>query len=115
MTANLDTQLPEEIDPNTFQFEFYEGQGIYKSDASYFYTKSQNIDFYCPEIKNSQLEKDINEDEYLQKNFENKITLTFETYNFDIFVFTPYMLINKTKISLIFGEINSRKKDDGLV
>jgi hypothetical protein len=112
----MDRQLPEEIDPNTFQFEFYEGKGLYRSEPSYFYTKNQDINFYCPDInKNPRLEEAFNEDEYLLKNFENKITLAFEAYKFDVFVYTPYMIINKTTLSLIFGEINSNKNDEGLV
>jgi hypothetical protein len=61
------------------------------------------------------MEMNIEEGEHPQKNIENKITLAFETYKFDIFVYTPYMIINKTALSLIFGEITSRKDDPGLV
>lgn len=47
--------------------------------------------------------------------YENKITITFEAYNFNILVYTPYMLINKTKLNLVFGQKGKNKNKDDLI
>jgi len=102
----------DEIKPNMYEFEFYDGKSWYKTEPQYFLTKTQELDFECQDGI-SEIKMILTEEQ--MEMYENKITITFEAYNFNILVYTPYMLINKTKLNLVFGQKGKNKNKDDLI
>ena len=95
------------IEPDRYIFEFYDGRLLYQTAPSHFQTQTQVLDFICQggdEFRNSQ-------EEGLPEPAENKISLTFEADKFNVTIFTPFMLINKTSQDLIFGQKKSNVDD----
>jgi hypothetical protein len=48
-----------------------------------------------------------------EEQIENYVNITFENFKFDVLVFSPYLIINKTEQTLYFGERDS--KEDNLL
>ena len=103
-----DKQLKEDIKTelklNKYIFRFEDDDGILlDSYPDYFYSSTHDYKFLKAE--------DDEEDEEDNENQENKaIFLKFEVIKFNTFVYTPYILINKTDIPLVFGE--KKKKNN---
>ena len=49
------------------------------------------------------------------EQLDNSITLKFERNKFNIFVYSPFMIINKTKLNLVFGQKGKTKNDEDLI
>lgn len=93
------------MEPNQFEFEFEDdGRVLFQTKPMYFYTTTHTYKFICQET------------ELLDDNVEEKqicLQITFENSKYDILVYSPYMLVNKTEQRLYFGEKDSKK--DNLV
>jgi hypothetical protein len=84
-----------EVKLNKYVLKFVDdGNVVYVSDADYFFSFNRDYAFY-PETPE---ENEEDEDR------EEPVVLKFEITNFNYFIYTPYMLINKTDMPIYFGE-----------
>ncbi|CAI2359786.1 unnamed protein product [Moneuplotes crassus] len=90
-----------EVSLNQYKFKFLDdGNMVYASTPDYFYSNKKDYKFYPEDL-------DGNES---QKEEEEPVTLTFEIIKFNTFIYTPYVIINKTDIPMKFGEKGGKKK-----
>lgn len=77
----------------------------YKSPPRLFYSYSEKVEFKCTEVLEAEsalVKKD-------EKDQSDIIWINFEVYKFDLLIYAPYMLVNKTDQILYFGDKTSKK------
>jgi len=91
-----------EVTLNKYILKFVDdGNVVYVSNSDNFYSEKKDYKFY-PD--------DMNDNES-QREDEGPVTLTLEVLKFNTFIYTPYILINKTDIPIRFGEKGAKEKN----
>ena len=105
-TKNRNKIYEGEVVFNKYVFKFIDdGNIVFQSEPDYFYSIKKDYKFYTEGAGG-------NDDEEEQ---DQPVVLTFDVIKFNTFVYTPYMLINKTDIPFYFGEKGSKFNNSTLV
>lgn len=86
---------------NKYVFSFEEDDNVlYQTKPIYIISENKKVDFLCKYRKDSKSEE-----------VELKITLNYDAINFDVFLYSPYTIVNKTGHIIYFGEKANKKVD----
>ena len=83
------------IDVNKYKFEFIDDDGIkYESEPISVESKSFNGKFILTDVRSVKSDDSV----------ENAIYINFDIIEQNIYIYSPFVIINKTKLTIFFGE-----------
>jgi hypothetical protein len=104
-------QGPVKLNKYVWQFED-DGNVIYESIPNYFYSITVDNKFMPSE---EESEKSQDEESINDFTRDETVKIRFEANKFNVFIYTPYVIINQTDIPLYFGEKGKKKNECLLV
>jgi hypothetical protein len=84
-----------------------DGKLMYKSQPDFLYSFTTKTKFICQ----SKLQGNYELTKNIEEPIEHSIYLTFEVEKFNVFIYTPFMLINQSNADIFFGEKAIKDQD----